>query len=163
MAVSAQDDDAPAMAQHPLPATNRGKIGALYAAFMDRERIEAVGAAPLKVELAPVLAADSKEELASALGAGLAAGFCGAVGVDVENDLNDPQRYTTWMPATPAPSPWACPRRGSEPSSPSSARSAARGVEPHLRRQNPRHEGEQPQVLPPAGRQIGRASCRERV
>lgn len=96
-AVSAQDDDAPAMAQHPLPATNRGKIGALYAAFMDRERIEAVGAAPLKVELAPVLAADSKEELASALGAGLAAGFCGAVGVDVENDLNDPQRYTTWM------------------------------------------------------------------
>ena len=34
------------------PTTPRGKIAALYAAFMDAGRIEALGASPLKAELA---------------------------------------------------------------------------------------------------------------
>jgi len=77
--------------------TNRGRVGALYAAFMDQKRLEKLGAEPLTVELAPVLAASSKEELARALGEMTPLGFMGVVGADVEVDINDPQRYTSWI------------------------------------------------------------------
>ena len=79
------------------PTTPRGKIAALYAAFMDAGRIEALGAAPLEAELAPLLGATDKEALARAIGAGIATGFSGVIRVDVENDLNDPDHYTTWV------------------------------------------------------------------
>ncbi|MGK2349756.1 M13 family metallopeptidase [Actinomyces sp. W5033] len=79
------------------PTTPAGKVAALYAAFMDEERIEALGAAPLEAELAPLLAAQDKEALARAVGAGSAAGFAGPVVAYVENDLNDPGRYTTFL------------------------------------------------------------------
>ena len=57
------------------PTTPRGKIAALYAAFMDAGRIEALGASPLEAELAPLLGATDKEALARAIGAGIATGF----------------------------------------------------------------------------------------
>ncbi|MBM6979588.1 MAG: peptidase M13 [Actinomyces succiniciruminis] len=80
-----------------VPTTSAGKLGALYAAFLDEEHVEQLGAGPLAPELEPVLAAADKEALARALGAHLAAGFVGPVAIDVEVDLNDPDRYTTWM------------------------------------------------------------------
>ncbi|WP_103064095.1 M13 family metallopeptidase [Actinomyces qiguomingii] len=88
------------LAQAPragVPTTPTAKLGALYAAFLDEERIEALGAEPLAPELEPVLAAADKEALARALGAHLAAGFTGPVDIAVEVDLNDPDHYTTWM------------------------------------------------------------------
>ena len=78
-------------------ATNRGRVGALYAAFMDDEHLEALGAGPLAGELTPVLAATSKEELARVLGGMTPIGFMGVVGADVEVDINDPERYTSWV------------------------------------------------------------------
>ena len=78
-------------------ATNRGRVGALYAAFMDEEHLEALGAEPLTGELAPLLAAASKEELARVLGEMTPIGFMGVVGADVEVDINDPERYTSWI------------------------------------------------------------------
>ena len=78
-------------------ATNRGRVGALYAAFMDEEHLEALGAEPLTGELAPLLAAASKEELARVLGGMMPIGFMGVVGADVEVDINDPERYTSWV------------------------------------------------------------------
>ena len=78
-------------------ATNRGRVGALYAAFMDEEHLEELGADPLAVELAPVLGAASKEELARVLGEMTPIGFMGVVGADVEVDINDPERYTSWI------------------------------------------------------------------
>ena len=78
-------------------ATNRGRVGALYAAFMDDEHLEALGAGPLAGELTPVLAAASKEELARVLGGMTPIGFMGVVGADVEVDINDPERYTSWV------------------------------------------------------------------
>ena len=78
-------------------ATNRGRVGALYAAFMDEEHLEELGAEPLAVELAPVLGVASKEELARTLGEMTPIGFMGVVGADVEVDINDPERYTTWI------------------------------------------------------------------
>ncbi|MDO4900304.1 M13 family metallopeptidase [Actinomyces sp.] len=80
-----------------LPTDPSAKLGALYAAFLDAEHIDELGATPLTVELEPVLAAADKEALAHALGARLAAGFTGPVDIAVEVDLNDPERYTTWM------------------------------------------------------------------
>ena len=77
--------------------TNWGRIGALYAAFMDEEHLEELGAAPLAGELAPVLSAGSKEELARVLGEMTPIGFMGVVGADVEVDINDPERYTSWI------------------------------------------------------------------
>ena len=77
--------------------TNRGRIGALYEAFMDEEHLEELGAAPLAGELAPVLSAGSKEELARVLGEMTPIGFMGVVGADVEVDINDPERYTSWI------------------------------------------------------------------
>ncbi len=79
------------------PTTPSDKIGALYASFIDEEAVEALGASPLEPELAPLLGASTKEELARAIGAGVPAGFTGLFGVDVEVDLNDPERYTTWF------------------------------------------------------------------
>ena len=78
-------------------ATNRGRVGALYAAFMDDEHLEALGAGPLAGELAPVLAVASKEELARVLGGMMPIGFMGVVGADVEVDINDPERYPSWV------------------------------------------------------------------
>ncbi|WP_315583902.1 M13-type metalloendopeptidase [Actinomyces viscosus] len=78
-------------------ATNRGRIGALYAAFMDEEHLEALGAEPLADELEPVLEAGSKEDLARVLGQMTPIGFMGVVGADVEVDINDPERYTSWI------------------------------------------------------------------
>ena len=78
-------------------STNRGRIGALYQAFMDEAHLEELGAEPLAEELAPVLGASSKEELARALGEMTPVGFMGVVGADVEVDINDPERYTSWV------------------------------------------------------------------
>ena len=78
-------------------ATNRGRVGALYEAFMDEAHLEELGAEPLAEELAPVLDASSKEELARVLGGMTPIGFMGMVGADVEVDINDPERYTSWI------------------------------------------------------------------
>ena len=78
-------------------STNRGRVGALYQAFMDEAHLEELGAEPLAEELAPVLGASSKEELGRALGEMTPVGFMGVVGADVEVDINDPERYTSWV------------------------------------------------------------------
>ena len=79
------------------PVTSSAKIASLYASFLDEERIEELGPAPLRDELAPVLEADDEEALARALGERITAGFMGPVAVDVDVDLNDPDHYTTWV------------------------------------------------------------------
>ncbi|CAM2872499.1 M13 family metallopeptidase [Actinomyces slackii] len=84
-------------AQQPVPSSNRDKIGALYAAFMDEDHLEELGASPLACDLAPILGASDKDALARALGAAAPAGFMGPIEADVEVDLNNPDRYTTWM------------------------------------------------------------------
>ena len=44
-----------------------------------------------------MLGASSKEELARTLGEMTPIGFMGVVGADVEVDINNPERYTSWM------------------------------------------------------------------
>jgi putative endopeptidase len=73
------------------------KIGALYASFMDTEAVEAAGTAPLRADLALVEAATSQAELTGALGALQRTGAGGAVGLYVDNDAKDPERYVVHL------------------------------------------------------------------
>ena len=58
-------DELVARADPADPAEPAAKIASLYASFLDEERIEELGPAPLRDELAPVLEADDEEALAA--------------------------------------------------------------------------------------------------
>ncbi len=77
--------------------TPRGKIGAMYRAFMDEQAIEAKGAAPLKPDLDEVRAVKSRDELAAVMGKS-ATGFQAAVfDVGINADDKDPTRYAVQL------------------------------------------------------------------
>jgi putative endopeptidase len=73
------------------------KVGALYASFMDTDRIEASGTTPLQQDLALVQDASSQAELTGALGALQRTGGAAAVGFWVDNDAKDPERYVAYL------------------------------------------------------------------
>ncbi|WP_069386072.1 M13 family metallopeptidase [Cellulosimicrobium cellulans] len=73
------------------------KVGALYASFMDTDRIEALGTTPLQPDLALVRDASSQAELTGALGALQRTGGVAAVGFWVDNDAKDPERYVAYL------------------------------------------------------------------
>ena len=75
----------------------KAKIGAAYASFMDTERIESVGLAPLEEDLAPVRAAGDKDALLHALAALQRTGAVAAVAFFVDNDAMDPERYVVHL------------------------------------------------------------------
>ncbi|WP_102509061.1 M13 family metallopeptidase [Sanguibacter massiliensis] len=73
------------------------KIGALYASFMDTERIAALGTAPLAADLALLNDAADKSALARALGELQRTGAAGALGLYVDNDALDPEKYVVYL------------------------------------------------------------------
>ncbi|KAJ8141922.1 hypothetical protein OY671_004927 [Metschnikowia pulcherrima] len=73
------------------------KVGALYASFMDTERIEALGTTPSQPDLALIASATTQAELTGALGALQRTGGAGAVGFWVDNDAKDPERYVAYL------------------------------------------------------------------
>lgn len=73
------------------------KIGALYASFMDTERIAALGTAPLAADLALLDDAADKAALARALGELQRTGAAGALGLYVDNDALDPEKYVVYL------------------------------------------------------------------
>ncbi|HNV09722.1 MAG TPA: M13-type metalloendopeptidase [Propionibacteriaceae bacterium] len=75
------------------PATEAGKIAALYADFMDADTIEALGASPLAPVLARVDAIDTVEALGLHWGWSERHGLRHLLGLDVDADPGDPQRY----------------------------------------------------------------------
>ncbi len=79
------------------PGTPAAQVGALFASFMDTERIEALGLAPIADELAAVEAADSPEELVAVLGGLQRTGGAGAAGFWVDNDAKDPEQYVVYL------------------------------------------------------------------
>lgn len=68
------------------------KIGALFNSFMDDERAEALGVAPIKAQLDAVDQITTVPELLSALGAADRAGVASAIGFYVEPDPGNPKR-----------------------------------------------------------------------
>ena len=77
------------------PAGSR--IGDLYASFMDTERIEALGLQPLESDLALIQDATDHGTLTRALGALERTGGASAVGLWVDNDAVDTERYVVYL------------------------------------------------------------------
>ncbi|MCL2453728.1 MAG: peptidase M13 [Micrococcales bacterium] len=79
------------------PATEAGKIGALFASFMDTEAIEEARLAPLADDLAVIDAATDRAGLVTALGTLQRTGAAAAVEFWVDNDAHDPERYVVYL------------------------------------------------------------------
>lgn len=73
------------------------QVGALYASFMDTDRIERLGLGPVAGELAQVEAATTPAELTVLLGNLQRTGGAGAAGFWVDNDAKDPERYVVYL------------------------------------------------------------------
>lgn len=72
-------------------------IGALYASFMDTERVDALGTAPLEADLDLVDGAANHQALAAALGTLETTGVGGLLGFYVFADKRDPQRNVVYL------------------------------------------------------------------
>jgi len=82
-----------AAAGSPEPGSNAQKIGDLYSSFMDEERVEALGAEPIRPALAEVAAISDLAGLATFLGAHERDGGAGLFGSYVDTDDRDSDRY----------------------------------------------------------------------
>ena len=72
-------------------------IGALYASFMDTDRVDALGTAPLQPDLDLVDGAANHRALAAALGTLETTGVGGLLGFYVFADKRDPQRNVVYL------------------------------------------------------------------
>jgi len=89
------EDAAKQAPRHPVTTTD--KIGAYYAAFMDEARVERLGLAPLRPELAAIRAATSRDQLAGRMGHAYE-GFDGALfGVQILADLKHPEVNAAYL------------------------------------------------------------------
>jgi len=77
--------------------TPAAQVGALYASFMDTERVEALGLDPIRPELERIDGAADRVELVTVLGDLQRTGGAGAVGFWVDNDAKDPERYVVFL------------------------------------------------------------------
>ncbi|HXQ15250.1 MAG TPA: M13-type metalloendopeptidase [Caulobacteraceae bacterium] len=79
------------------PGSEEGKVGAFYRAFMDEQRVNALGARPLAPELAEIRAANSREAIAALMGKGARSFFASFFEVDIGVDAKDPQHYAIYL------------------------------------------------------------------
>ncbi len=73
------------------------KIAALYASFMDVERVDALGAGPIVADVERALAVSSTEQLVSLVAELERQGLGGFFGMGVDNDPGDPTRYIVFV------------------------------------------------------------------
>jgi len=79
------------------PASEEGKIAALYRSFMDEAAVEAAGAAPLAPLLDQIAAIASVDDLRDWFGWCAAHGFSSLFDDDVDSDPGDPTRYLLFV------------------------------------------------------------------
>ncbi len=72
-------------------------VGDLYASFLDEDAVEAAGTSPLEGPLARVAAVEDVEGLLHLLGELDRAGAGGLLGLSVDTDLGDPDRYLPYL------------------------------------------------------------------
>ncbi|WP_279072305.1 M13-type metalloendopeptidase [Microbacterium lacticum] len=77
--------------------TEARKIGDLYTSFMDTARIEALGATPLREQLARIDAIDSVPALLRTVGELEREGVGGLFGTYIEPDPGNPERYVVFI------------------------------------------------------------------
>ncbi len=86
------------MAGADAPAgTERAKIAALYASFIDTDQVETLGAAPLAAVMSGIDAVTTPADLMNLLGGFTRAGIPGLIGIDTESDPGDPNRYVMFV------------------------------------------------------------------
>jgi len=79
------------------PGTEARKVGDLYASFLDEVRANALGADPIRPQLAKAASVDSIESLLSTLGALERGGSSGFFQLFVDNDPGQPERYLVFV------------------------------------------------------------------
>ncbi|MCA5893326.1 peptidase M13 [Isoptericola sp. NEAU-Y5] len=89
--------DAAAAIEAGTATGDQGKVGALFASFMDTERIQALGTSPLEADLAPVRDATDAAALTRVLGALQRTGGAAALRFWVDNDAKDPEKYVVYL------------------------------------------------------------------
>lgn len=80
-----------------VPSTERGKVGAYYAAFMDEARLEALGAAPLQHSLGQIRQAGSRADLARLMGSANASFHGSLFKLRIEPDTRNRDRYAVYL------------------------------------------------------------------
>ncbi|QOR46231.1 M13 family metallopeptidase [Trueperella pecoris] len=73
------------------------KVAALYSAFMDEDRINGLGSAPLAQDFNVIDSAQTKEDLEVAVGRLLQTGVPAPFGVEIDADQNNPSANITWL------------------------------------------------------------------
>jgi putative endopeptidase len=84
-------------AQSAVPGTEERKFGDVYASFMDEDRIEKLGAAPLRPILAEVAKIGSVDEFLATAGKFERRGMSGFFQLFIDNDPGDPERYLVFI------------------------------------------------------------------
>lgn len=84
-------------AQDAAPGTEERKFGDLYASFMDEERVEEVGSAPLAPMLRDIDGITTVEEVLKGLGRLERTGITGFSQLFVDNDPGNPERYLVFL------------------------------------------------------------------
>jgi predicted metalloendopeptidase len=79
------------------PADEAGKVGAYYAAFMDQQRVEARGAAPLRRALREIRRARSRHELARLMGLANSTFHGSLFKLWIEPDSRNPDSYAIYL------------------------------------------------------------------
>ncbi|PIN51650.1 peptidase M13 [Trueperella pyogenes] len=91
------DDIVAQVAADELDDSEAMKIADLYSSFMDEDRINGLGAAPLQDDFAIIDGASSKEELEVAVGRLLQLGVPMPFGLEIEANQNSPLDYICWL------------------------------------------------------------------
>lgn len=84
-------------AQKAAPGTEERKFGDLFTSFMDEERVEQLGRAPLEPMLADIDTADSIGAALRVLGRLERTGITGFAQLFVDNDPGNPERYLVFV------------------------------------------------------------------
>ena len=89
--------EAPTPGALAADAPEGDKVAALYASFMDIERADALGTAPIAADLARVQGVGTIPELITLVGELERQGLGGFAGMFVDNDPGDPARYIVFV------------------------------------------------------------------
>ena len=73
------------------------KVAGLYASFMNVERVDALGAAPIATDIERALAVTTIDELVALVAELERGGLSGFFGMGVDNDPGDPSRYIVFV------------------------------------------------------------------
>jgi len=79
------------------PAMIEGKVGAFFRSYMDEDRVEKAGAAPIKERVTEIQSAKTRDALAAMMGKQNVDFHGGIFGIFIDVDLKDPKHYAVYL------------------------------------------------------------------